>query len=82
MHIGIRRFWTTCNVWYREDFCIEELWLKVVSLYYIFFALLTYTTLWVSCIVYEHWPETREFITQTIELWNRWIRLSCYYNRV
>jgi len=28
-------------------------------------------------IVYEHWPEpeTREFITQTVELWNRWIRL-------
>jgi len=21
-------------------------------------------------------------MTQTIELWNRWIRLSCYYNRV
>jgi len=20
---------------------------------------------------------TREFITQTVELWNRWIRLSC-----
>ena len=33
-------------------------------------------------IVYEHWPETRECITRTIELWNRWIRLSCYYNRV
>ena len=32
-------------------------------------------------IVYIHWPETREFITQTIELWNRCIRLSCYYNR-
>ena len=29
-------------------------------------------------IVYEHWPETREFITRTVELWNRWIRLSCY----
>ena len=26
-----------------------------------------------TCIVYENWPETRE-------LWNRWIRLSCYYN--
>jgi len=33
-------------------------------------------------IVYKHWPDTCEFITQTIELWNRWIRLSCYYNRV
>jgi len=31
---------------------------------------------------YEHWPDNREFITRTIELWNRWIRLSCYYNRV
>ena len=33
-------------------------------------------------IVYEHWPESREFIT--IGLWNRWIRLSCHYmyNRV
>ena len=33
-------------------------------------------------IVDEHWPETHEFITWTVELWNRWIRLSCYYNRV
>jgi len=33
-------------------------------------------------IVYTYWPDTREFITQTVELWNRWIRLSCYYNRV
>jgi len=32
-------------------------------------------------IVYEHWPDTREVITQTVELWNRWVRLSCYYNR-
>ena len=31
-------------------------------------------------IVYEHWPETHEFITQTVALWNRWFRLSCYYN--
>jgi len=23
-----------------------------------------------------------KIITQTFELWNRWIRLSCYYNRV
>jgi len=30
----------------------------------------------------EHWPEIREFITQIIELWNKWIRLSCFYNRV
>jgi len=28
-------------------------------------------------IVYKHWSETHEFITQTVELWNRWIRLSC-----
>jgi len=35
-----------------------------------------------SYIVYEHWPETCEFITQTIELWNRWIWLPCCYNRV
>jgi len=34
------------------------------------------------CIVYEHWPETRGFITRTIELWYRWIRLLCYYKRV
>jgi len=33
-------------------------------------------------IVYEHWPEIRAFITRTIELWNRWIRLSCYINSV
>jgi len=37
----------------------------------------TYTS-----IAWEHWPDTREFITQTVELWNRWITLSCYYNRV
>jgi len=33
-------------------------------------------------IVYKHWTDTHEFITRTVELWNRWIRLSCYYNRV
>jgi len=37
--------------------------------------------LWTS-IVYKHWPETCDFIKQTIELWARWIRLSCYYSRV
>jgi len=26
-----------------------------------------------KCIVYKHWPDTREFITQTVELWTRWI---------
>ena len=26
--------------------------------------------------------DTHEFITRSAELWNRWIRLSCYYNRV
>ena len=31
------------------------------------------TYFYIYCIVYEHWPETREFITRTIELWNRWI---------
>jgi len=30
-------------------------------------------------IVYEYRPETRKFIQQTIELLNRWIRLSWYY---
>jgi len=35
-----------------------------------------------TTVVYQHWPETCEFITQTIELWDRWIRLSSYYNRV
>jgi len=33
-------------------------------------------------IVYKHWPDTQEFITRTVELWNSWIWLSCYYNRV
>jgi len=28
-------------------------------------------------IVHKHWPDTLEFITPTVELWNRWIRLSC-----
>jgi len=26
--------------------------------------------------------DTREFITRSAELWNRWIRLSCNYSRV
>jgi len=33
-------------------------------------------------IVYEHWPNNREFITRTAEFWNRWIWMSCYYNRI
>jgi len=33
-------------------------------------------------IVDKHSPDTREFITRTVELWNMWIRRSCYYNRV
>jgi len=33
-----------------------------------------------TAIVYKHWPDTREFITRTVDLWKRWIRLSCYYN--
>jgi len=28
----------------------------------------------------EHWPDTGEFITRSVEFWNRWIRLLCYYN--
>ena len=40
------------------------------------------TYMWTVSIVYEHWPETREFIISTVELRNWWIRLSCYYNRV
>jgi len=27
-------------------------------------------------------PDTREFIMRSAELWNRWNRFSCYYNRV
>jgi len=23
------------------------------------------------CIVYKHWPDTHEFSTHTVELWNR-----------
>jgi len=26
-------------------------------------------------LVWEHWPDTREFITQTVKLWSTWIRL-------
>ena len=32
-----------------------------------------------SSIAWGHWPAIHEFITQTAELWYRWIRLSCYY---
>jgi len=31
--------------------------------------------------IYTH-VDTREFITPTVELLNRCIKLSCYYNRV
>ena len=44
-----------------------------------------YMSVWsmfTSISVYKHWPDTREFITQTVELWNKWIRLSCYNTRV
>jgi len=37
---------------------------------------------WIHYIVYKHWPDTCEFITHTVELWNRWIWSSCFYNRV
>ena len=33
-------------------------------------------------IVYKHWPDIHEFITQTIDFYNRCIRLSWYYNSV
>jgi len=35
-------------------------------------------------IVWEHWPDIREFITQSDAFWNSWIGLSCncYYNTV
>ena len=26
------------------------------------------------CFVWEHWPDTHECITQTVELWYRWIK--------
>jgi len=42
-----------------------------------------YTLHWLMffwSIVYKHWPDTRAFITRNVELWNRWIRLSCYYS--
>jgi len=29
--------------------------------------------------IYTQWPDTREFITRTVELWNRGIRVPCYY---
>ena len=29
-------------------------------------------------IVNTHWPDTQELITGTVELCNRWIRVSCY----
>jgi len=33
-------------------------------------------------IAYHYRPDTREVITRTVELWNKWARLSCYYSRV
>jgi len=33
-------------------------------------------------IACEHWPDTCEYITGSVELCNRWLRLPSYYNRV
>jgi len=33
-------------------------------------------------IVHKHWTDSREFITRTVQLWNRCSRLSCYFNRI
>jgi len=27
-------------------------------------------------LLYKHWPDTRQFITRTVELWSVWIKLS------
>jgi len=43
---------------------------------------LTYYNCCYYCIVCEHWSDTREYITRSAKLWNKWIRLSCYYSRV
>jgi len=53
-----------------------------VEFEFIIYFLLTFTGSLTANIVYKHWPDTSEFIIQTVELWNRWIRLSCFYNRV
>ena len=45
-------------------------------------AVFVYRTILIPTIIYKHWPDTREFITRTVELWNRWIKLSCYYNSI
>jgi len=34
------------------------------------------------CIAQTYWPHALEYIKRTAELWNKWIRLSCYYNWV
>jgi len=31
---------------------------------------------------WKHWQDNRKLITRSVELWNRWIRVSCYFNRV
>ena len=42
----------------------------------------TRTSSWLISLLVHGNIDTRESITLTAELWNRWIRLSCYYNRV
>ena len=37
---------------------------------------------WSAYSVYKHWPETREVITHTIELWNKWIRLHVLLQQI
>ena len=39
--------------------------------------------LFFNCVIAcEHWPDSSKFIIQSAELWNRWIRLSCIYNKL
>ena len=46
-----------------------------------YFLILVRQQIHLTDIVYKHWPDTCEVITQAVKLWNRWIILSCYYNR-
>jgi len=76
---------------WRKKGDIQSIWVNIFvtgrNFKYGFF-LHSFTSFW-SMFVYntyisvcKYWPDTHVFITQTVELWNRWIILSCYYSRV
>ena len=62
--------------------CTKTLWNTSHRLLISEIARLYYIVITNPHITWEHWPDTREVTIWSAEVWNRWIRLSCYCNRV